>query len=94
MNKLVAYLAEHHHPGGNSFKIIPVETVYEAGFTIEELHIMAMEASRDKYMLFSRVRVKGGRWGVDQMIPGDIDHVSVTRKGIAWNNSKHSQTKA
>ena len=93
MNRLVAYLAENHHPGGNSFKIIPVETVYEAGFTVEEFPRLALEASREKYLLFSRVRVKGGSWGVDEMIPGDIDHLSVTRKGIAWYNSMHSQTK-
>ena len=94
MNKLVEYLAMYHHPGGNSFNIIPVETVYEAGFTVEEVYRLAMEASQDKFLLFSRVRVKDGRWGVDEMIPGDIDHVSVTRKGITWYNSIREESES
>ena len=85
MNKLIEYLAKHHHPGGNAFKIVAVDEVLdESGFTVEEIHEWALEAAKENYVIFSRLRAKGNRWGVDQMISGDIDHVTVTRKGIQW----------
>ena len=88
MNKLVEYLAIHHHPGGNSFKIVPVTEILEgSGLTVEEVHEMVLEAYEAKLVLFSRLRVRGNRWGIDQMIPGDIDHIAVTRKGIEWHKT-------
>ena len=56
MNRLVEYLAEFHHPGGNSFKIVPViELMTASGFSVEEVHEMALEASMDNYVLFFAV---------------------------------------
>ena len=53
MNKLVEYLAEHHHPGGNSFKIVPVTEIIEhSGLTVEEVHIQALEAYEAKMVIF------------------------------------------
>ena len=87
MNKLVEHLAVHHHPSGNAYKVVPVITILEeSGFTVEEIHHMAMEAYKDKYLVFSRLRVRGNRWGVNAMIPGDIDYMAVTREGIEWYN--------
>ena len=34
----------------------------------------------EKLVLIGRIHVKGNRWGLDQMIPGDIDTVAITRK--------------
>ena len=85
MNKLVKYLAEHYHPGGNAFKIVLTsELVEKSGFTVEEVHEMTREADGEKMVVFGRLRVKGNRWGVDAMIPGDIDNVAITRKGLEW----------
>ena len=85
MNKLVEYLAQHYHPGGNSFRVVMVpELLEKSGYTIDEVFELAMEAYREKYLLFGRIRVKDGRWGVDQMKPEDLDTVTITRKGLAW----------
>lgn len=90
MNKLVEHLAEYHHPGGNAFKVVPMEKILEeSGFTVEEVHHMAMEAYKDKYLFFSRIRVKGNRWGIDAMIHGDIEYLAVGEKGLEWYNSTH-----
>jgi hypothetical protein len=87
MNRLVEYLAEHYNPGGNAFKIaMALELLEKSGFTLEEVFTWAMEAYREKYVLIGRLRVKGNRWGVDQMIPEDLDSVTVTQKGLAWYN--------
>jgi hypothetical protein len=85
MNRLVEYLAEHYDPGGNSFRIVMVpELLEKSGYTIEEVFDLAMEAYVEKYLLVGRIRVKGDRWGVDQMKPEDLDTVTITRKGLAW----------
>ena len=85
MNRLVEYLAENYHPGGNAFKIAMVpEMLKKSGFTMEEVFDWAMEAYKERYVLIGRIRVKGNRWGVDQMIPEDLDDVAITRKGLAW----------
>ena len=48
MNKLVEYLSEFHHPGGNSFKIVAVDEILsESGFTVEQVHEMALETSME-----------------------------------------------
>ena len=89
MNKLVEYLVENYHPGGNAYKIVStVELLQETELSVEELHNLILEANRNEMVLYSRTHVKGNRWSVDEMIPGDIDHVTVTRKGIKWHNSK------
>jgi hypothetical protein len=43
-----------------------------------------MEAYKEKYVLIGRIRVKGNRWGVDRMIPEDLDSVTITREGLTW----------
>jgi hypothetical protein len=85
MNKLVEYLAENYHPGGNSYRVVSVQEVMEGSdLTVEEIHYNAMDAYKRKYLVLSRLRVKGNRYGVDMMIPGDIDHLAITREGIKW----------
>ena len=85
MNRLVEFLAEHYNPKGNSFRIVMVpELLEKSGHTIEEVFELAMEAYTDKYLLVGRIRVKGGRWGIDRMKPEDLDTVTITRKGLAW----------
>lgn len=85
MNRLVEYLAEHYHPGGNAFRIVLVpELLEKSGFTVEEVFAWAMEAYKEKYVLIGRIRVKGNRWGVDRMIPEDLDSVTITREGLTW----------
>jgi hypothetical protein len=86
MNELVEYLAGHYDPKGNSFRIVLIPALLEkSGYTIEEVFELAMEAYREKPLLVGRIRVKGNRWGVDQMIPEDLDTVAITRKGLAWH---------
>ena len=49
MNKLEKYRAEHYHPGGNAFKIVlPHELIEKSGFTVEEVHLMAIESYNEK----------------------------------------------
>ena len=85
MNKLVEYLAEHYDPGGNAFRIVLIpELLEKSGYTIEEVFDLAMEAYKEKYLLVGRICVKGNRWGLDQMIPEDLDTVAITRKGLTW----------
>ena len=94
MNKLVKYLAEHYHPGGDAFKIaMATELIERSGFTAEEVHEMALMAYNEKMVLIGRMRVKGNRWGVDAMIPGDIDNMAITRKGLEWiKTSRNTRT--
>ena len=40
-------------------------------------------------IVIGRLKVKGNRWGVDAMIPGDIDDVAITRKGLEWYKHAH-----
>jgi hypothetical protein len=85
MNKLVKHLAEHYHPGGNAFRIVLVPELLEnQDFTVEEVFDLAMEAYKKKHVLIGRIRVRGNRWGVDQMIPEDLDSITITREGLAW----------
>ena len=85
MNKLVDYLAEHYNPGGNAFKIaLATELIERSGLTIEEVHLMALEAYNEKMVLIGGIRVKGNRWREETMIPGDIDTLAITVKGLEW----------
>ena len=92
MNKLVEYMVEHHHPGGNAYKVVSVSTILEAGFSVEEIHEMAIQAYTEKHLMISRIRVKGNRWGFDSMIPGDIDYMAVTGEGIEWYRTNRNET--
>ena len=93
LRALVEYLAEYHNPGGNAFKIVwASEVLEEIGFTVDEFHEMALEAYAEKMVLIGRLKVKGNRWGVDQMIPGDIDTIAIKRKGLEWYKKKTIRT--
>ncbi len=95
MNKLVEYLAEHYHPSGNAFKIaLATELIERSGFTEEEVHEMALMAYREEMILIGRLRVKGNRWGVDVMIPDDIDNMAIKRKGLKWIKLNKTRIKA
>jgi len=89
MNKLVLYLAENYHPGGRAARFAKAsELIENAGFTVEEIHQMSMEAYREDMLVFARCRVKGNRWGMDKLIPGDIEYLAVTRKGLKTVDDK------
>ncbi|MCJ7732139.1 hypothetical protein MUP51_07455 [Candidatus Bathyarchaeota archaeon] len=61
MNKLVEYLAEHYHPSGNAFKIVLVpELIEKSGFTVEEVHLMAIESYKEEIFLIGRIQAQ--RW--------------------------------
>ena len=91
MNKLVEYLAENYNPGGNSYKIVEVEKVLEdSGFTVDGIHRMALEAYKENLLFFFRSKVFGKRWGVDAMIPGDIEFLGVTLEGKKWYKAMHN----
>ena len=95
MNKLVEYLGEYYHPGGDAFKIaLATELIERSGFTVEEVHLMALMAYREEMILIGRLRVKGNRWGLDKMIPGDIDNMAITRKGLEWIKLNKTRIKA
>mgnify|MGYP006292001579 CR=1 FL=1 len=82
MNKLVKYLTEHYQPGGNAYRIARMNDILEStGGTEEEAHRMTMEARREKLLYFTP-KTGTGRWNNDALIPGDIEFIAVTRKGI------------
>lgn len=88
MNKLVKYLAEHYHPGGNAYRIARMNEILEAtGWTEEEAHSMSMEARREELLYFTP-KTGTGRWNNDALIPGDIEFLAVTRKGIKQASKK------
>ena len=85
MNKLVRYLAEHHHPRGEAFKFILVsDLVKESGFRLEEVFHNAMEAYKEGMVVVARSTVKGNRWGMNHMIPEDLEIIAITRGGLEW----------
>jgi hypothetical protein len=85
----VVYLAEHYAPKAEAFNIVLVsDFVKESGFTVEELFKDAMEAYKVKMVIIGRSRVKGNRYGVDNMIPEDLETITITREGLEWY--KHS----
>jgi len=89
MNKLLEYLSEHYHPGGSAVRFAKASEIMEnTGFTVKEIHLMSMEAYREDMLVFARCRVKDGRWGIDRMIPGDIEFLAVTRKALKMVDDK------
>ncbi|MCW4011539.1 MAG: hypothetical protein NWF07_00965 [Candidatus Bathyarchaeota archaeon] len=77
MNRLVKHMIEHHHPGGNVVKIVRAKQLIEEGFTVEEIHNLTMEAYCEGLLVFSRDRIKGNRWSIEEMIPGDIQFIGI-----------------
>ena len=90
MNSLVYFLGEHYDPKGNAVKWARVsELIEKSSFSIEEVFSWAMEARRAGLVEVARIHVKDGRYGVDAMLPEDLDFVTLTREGKTWyNNTK------
>lgn len=85
MNSLVLYLSEHYDPKGCAVKWARVSDLLDnSSYSVEQIFDWAMEAREKGLVEIARIRVKDGRYGVDAMIPLDLDFVTLTREGQLW----------
>jgi len=85
MNNLVLFLGEHYDPKGCAVKWAKASTLLdESSYSIEQIFDWAMEARKSGLVEIARIRVKDGRYGVDAMLPKDLDFVTLTREGQTW----------
>ena len=92
MNSLVYFLGEHYDPKGCAVKWAKVSEILDSSaYTIEQIFHWAMEARRSGFVEIARIHVKNGRYGVDAMLPEDLDFVTLTKEGQTWyKHHKHN----
>ena len=79
------FLGEHYDPKGNAVKWARVSELLEnSTYSIEEVFSWAMEARGAGLVEIARIHIKDGRYGVDAMLPEDLDFVTLTREGKTW----------
>ena len=93
MNNLVYYLGEHYDPKGFAVKGARVSELENSSFSVEEIFSWAMEAREAGLIEIARIHVKDGRYGVDAMLPKDLDFVTLTREGQTYYKHHKNQPK-